>query len=325
MLSRVADSLYWMSRHIERAEHTARLVDVNLSLSLEQSQDAANRRWQRVLSGLRARPLRAGNYADPDDVAYWLIFNTTNPGSVASCVQTARDNARQVREQISTQMWEQINRMYLRVRKAREAGEWNDNLRDYLVELMENSHLIQGVTAATLNRGESWHFIQAARYIERASNTASLLDVHFSALQSAGSKSGARLEETDAYLDWVGLLNSCAALDAYRKVYPASLRPDRVAEFLVLNPEFPHSICFAAQEMENCLRAIGKSTKSHRAKRVNSAARRMRATMRFSQAENLMLDGLSSHLRYVMEQCGAIHVAIHQAYITYPVEEELTT
>lgn len=324
MLSRVADNLYWMSRYLERAEHTSRMVDVNLSLSLEQSHDAAARRWQRVLSGLRARSPKS-DYTDPEDFAYWLIFNTTNSNSLAASVMSARDNARQVREQISTEMWEQINRLYLRVREAREVGAWDDNLRDYLSDVTENCHLIQGVTNATLSHGEGWQFIQVGRNIERAANTASLLNVQFAALQNPGERNGsARREESDTYLDWVGLLNSCAAFDAYCKVYTAVLRPDRIAEFLVLNSEFPHSIAFAAQELEAALRSISKNNRSHRSTRLNNISHRLRATLRFSQTQNLMLDGLHSHLRYVLDGCGHIHNAIHQAYIAYPVEEELS-
>jgi uncharacterized alpha-E superfamily protein len=320
MLSRVADNLYWMSRYLERAEHTARLVDVNLSLSLEQSHDAAGRRWQRVLSSLRARSPQSGDFSDAEEAAYWLIFNTTNANSLAGCVRAARENARQVREQISTEMWEHINRLYLRVRQARETGEWNENLRGYLSGVTETCHLIQGVTDATLSHGEGWHFIRVGQFIERASNTASLLNVQFRDMQSA---TGERYEETDTYLDWVGLLNSCAAFDAYRKVYTASLRPERIAEFLVLNGEFPHSIAFSAQQLETALRAIARSTRSQRATRVNNLAHRMRSTLQFSHTQSLLIDGLQSHLRYVLDGCGHIHNAIHQAYIVYPVEEEL--
>ncbi|HEY0072472.1 MAG TPA: alpha-E domain-containing protein [Abditibacteriaceae bacterium] len=324
MLSRVADSLYWMSRYLERVEHTARVVGVNLSMALEQSPEAANRRWQRVLGGLRARPPHSAGFHDASEVAYWLIFNQTNHNSLASCVHLARDNARQVREGISVEMWEHINRLYLRVREAREAGAWNENQRHHLSAIIETCHMIQGVTDSTLSHGEGWHFVQVGRYIERTSGTAKLLDVQFSELYNPNLRGKARRDESDTYLDWVALLSSCIAFDAYRKVHTAQLLPERIAEFLVFNGEFPHSVSFSAQELENSLKAIGKITRSHRATRVNNVAHRLRSTLRFSQPTDLLLDGLSSHLRYVLDGCGQIHHAIHQAYIAYPVEQELS-
>ena len=324
MLSRVADSLYWMSRYLERVEHTARVVSVNLSMALEQSPEAASRRWQRVLGGLRARPPHSDGFHDPAEVAYWLIFNQTNHNSLASCVQGARDNARQVREGISLEMWEHINRLYFRVREAREASEWTENQRAYLTGIIETCHMISGVTDSTLSHGEGWHFIQVGRYIERTSSIAALLDVQFNELQKPGLRGKARRDETDTYLDWVALLSSCIAFDAYRKVHTAQLMPERIAEFLVFNPEFPHSVCFAAQELEDSLRAIGKITRSHRASRVNNVAHRLRSTLSFSQTNEQVLDTMNSHLRYVLDGCGQIHHAIHQAYIAYPVEQELS-
>ena len=325
MLSRVADSLYWMSRYLERVEHTARVVGVNLSMALEQSPEAANRRWLRVLGGLRARPPHSSDFHDPSEVSYWLIFNQTNPNSLASCAQAARDNARQVREGISLEMWEHINRLYLRVREGRETGAWNENQRDYLTSIIEACHMIQGVTDSTLSHGEGWHFVQVGRYIERTSGTANLLDIQFSELYNTHMQGKARRDETDTYLDWVALLSSCIAFDAYRKVHTAQLLPERIAEFLVFNSEFPHSVSFSAQELENSLKAIGKVTRSQRTSRVNNVAHRLRSTLRFSQPDDLLLDGLSSHLRYVLDGCSQIHQSIHQAYIAYPVEQELTS
>lgn len=324
MLSRVADSLYWMGRYLERVEHTARVVGVNLSMALEQSSEAADRRWQRVLGGLRSRPPHSEGFHDPSEVAYWLIFNQTNHNSLASCVHAARDNARQVRESISIEMWEHINRLYFRVREAREASEWTENQSEYLSSIIETCHMITGVTDSTLRHGEGWHFIQVGRYIERTSGTAALLDVQFAELQKP-SRGKARRDETDTYLDWVALLSSCIAFDAYRKVHTAQLLPERIAEFLVFDPEFPHSVCFSAHELEISVRAIGKVNRSHRATRANNVSHRLSSTLRFSQPTDLMLESLSSHLRYVLDGCGQIHHAIHQAYIAYPVEQELSS
>lgn len=324
MLSRVADSLYWMSRYLERAEHTARLVDVNLSLALEQSPEAAMRRWERVLASLRTKVPQTAHLDDAVAMAQWLAFDAANGNSVASCVHSARENARQVREEISSEMWQQINRLYLWAQDARINKRVKNNPREFLTSAIESCHLIQGVTDATLSHGDSWRFIAVGRCIERASNTASLLDVQFEALRQSGKQEHpARRDQTDNYLDWVALLNSCAAFDAYCKEYTAALRTEHIAELLVLRPDFPHSICFSASELETCLRAIGRGSHSQRTTKVTSLAHRLRATLRTSHTQNLMQDGLHSHLRYVLDQCGQIHQAVHHSYFAYPVEEEL--
>ena len=324
MLSRVADSLYWMSRYLERAEHTARLVDVNLSLALEQSPEAAMRRWERVLASLRTKAPKTAPSDDAVAMAHWLAFDAANNNSVASCLHSARENARQVREELSSEMWQQINRVYLWAQEARDDESVEINPREFLTRAIESCHLIQGVTDATLSHGESWRFIAAGRCIERASNTASLLDVQFEALRrSVRQEHPARRAQTDNYLDWVALLNSCAAFDAYCKGYTAHLQTDHIAELLVLRPDFPHSICFSAVELEVCLRAIGLGSQTHRTSKPTTLAHRLRATLGTSDAQNLMQDGLHSHLRYVLDQCGQIHQAIHHSYFAYPVEEEL--
>ncbi len=324
MLSRVADSLYWMSRYLERAEHTARLVDVNLSLALEQSPEAARRRWARVLASLRTKAPKTAQADDPVAMAHWLAFEAANGNSVASCIHSARENARQVREEISAEMWQQINRLFLWAQETREDKNAEINSREFLTRAIETCHLIQGVTDATLSHGESWRFIAVGRCIERASNTASLLDVQFEALRQGGKpEHPARRDQTDNYLDWVALLNSCAAFDAYCKGYTAALRTEHIAELLVLRPDFPHSICFSATELEACVRAIGRGSHAQRTTKVTSLAHRLRATLRTSDTQNIMQDGLHSHLRYVLDQCGQLHQAIHHSYFAYPVEEEL--
>jgi uncharacterized alpha-E superfamily protein len=221
-------------------------------------------------------------------------------------------------------MWQQINRLYLNSRDTRQSVFSTTNPREFLTRVTDTCYLIQGVTDATLSHGESWRFIQVGHFIERAANTASLLDVQFETLRQNGrEQKNARREQADNYLDWIALLNSCAAFDAYNKVYTAALRSEYIAEMLVLRPDFPHSICFAANELETCLKAIGRSTQSHRASKASSLAHRLRATLRTSHTQNLMVDGVHSHLRYVLDQCGQIHIAIRHAYFAYPIEEEL--
>src|SRR5215213_9780897 len=196
MLSRVADSLYWTSRYLERAEHTARLIDIGLKLMLDQSAAAVERRWGRLLDSLHAPPLLTGT-SDAYHIAEAMTFDISNETSIVA----ARENLRQVREQISSEMWEQLNRLFLQVKETRLDDIWNVTTHEFFRSVKEGAHLFQGITDATMNHGEGWQFIQVGRYIERAAATATLLDVYTNELLM-------RNDSTDApqrdYLDWVG-------------------------------------------------------------------------------------------------------------------------
>ncbi|HTB20069.1 MAG TPA: alpha-E domain-containing protein, partial [Bryobacteraceae bacterium] len=238
MLSRVAESMYWMSRYLERAEHIARVLGVQLNLMLEQDPKSSDRRWLRVLASL-GHPGSVTENSDPFTRAQtYALRNIT--GGIAS----ARENARQVREQISSEMWEQLNRLFHEVRRMESAGLWQSQPLDFLAVILESSHLVQGVTDSTMNHGEGWQFIQVGRFIERAAAIARLLDIYFHEFPA-----GQPLDSGE-HMEWIGLLRSCTAFEAYCKVYTADLRPERVAEFLLLNNECPHSVRFAADHLQ---------------------------------------------------------------------------
>ncbi len=308
MLSRVADSLFWMSRYMERAEHTGRVMNVQFNLMLERGAGSDDRHWARVLKSL-------GIELDPDTparpAAEALIRTTSSPSTIVSCIVAARENARQVREQISTEMWEQLNRLFHQVKQPADPGD----ARDFLGEIREGVHLFQGVTDSTMTHGEGWQFIQAGRYLERTISVAMLVQTHFQEFYSPGKE----IEP----LEWIGLLASCTAFEAYCKTYTADLRPDRIAEFLVLSPTFPHSIRFSADALADALKQIGAEGSSRRASRVERIAGRMQSTLAFGQIDEIMSAGLHSYLDTVRRQCSQVYSALHQTYITYPIEAAL--
>ena len=162
MLSRVADSLYWMSRYLERAEHTARVLGTQLNLMLEQGPKSSDRRWLRVLASLG----HTGPFADDSDP--FALAQAHALRQITGGIGFARENARQVREQISSEMWEQLNRLFHEVKRLESAGLWKSQPLDFLAVILESSHLVQGVTDSTMNHGEGWQFIQVGRFIERA-------------------------------------------------------------------------------------------------------------------------------------------------------------
>ena len=318
MLSRVADSLYWMSRYLERAEHTARLLDVNLNQMLESAQ-YADLRWERLFKSLRIPALESD---DPYRIAQYLMFDTSNSASIVSCLAAARENARQVREQISSEMWEQLNRLYLRVKRTTIEEIWHAQPHIFLARVKEGIQLFQGVTDATMNHSEGWHFIRVGCYIERASQTSMLLDVHFHSLMEIQEPfTSASLD----YMSWVGLLRSCASFESYCKVYTANIQPNRIAEFLLLNVETPRSIHFAATMIQNALQSITKITTVRNAGRVERLAGRLRASLDYDQIDEIMSGSLHSYLENIQFQCRQINDAIYQVYITYPIDVALTS
>jgi uncharacterized alpha-E superfamily protein len=320
MLSRDADSLYWMSRYLERAEHTARLLAVGLNQMLDQTPELAPPRWGRLLSALHAAPPRQG-LADAYAITRELTFEPANTNAIVACVALARENARQVRQQISSEMWEQLNRLYLRVRATTPEAIWQGEPLEFYQAVKEGAHLFQGITDATMTHGEGWHFIQVGRYLERAGATAALLDAYFVPFLSADPDGPAPLD----FNDWVGLLKCCTAFEAYCKVYTADVQPTTVAEFLLLHAEFPRSVRFCADRVQRGLQAIAQATGSKGAGRAERLAGRFRAALDYGQVDEIMADNMHADLLSIQRQCAGIHSAISQAYVTYPVESALTS
>jgi uncharacterized alpha-E superfamily protein len=320
MLSRVADNLYWMSRYLERAEHTARLVDVHLNLVLEQS-DArgSEQRVERLLSSL--------NIAVPDAiigddyrVTDLLAFDMENPSSIVSCVSNARENARQVREKISSEMWLQLNRLYLDLRQTRIDHIWGEQPHEFFRAVKDGAHLFQGITDSTMLHDEGWYFIQLGRYIERARSLASLLNCHLNVfpLTSFDQRLDAR-----EYFEWLGLLKSCTAFEAYCKVHNADLRANRIVDFLMFSANFPHAVRFCIEEIQLALLAIAESTMLSKNSRVHRLAGRLRSTLSFDQVEEIAARGAYVYLNDIQQQLAQIHNAVYETYIDYSIEVAL--
>lgn len=317
MLSRVADSLYWMSRYLERAEHTARLIDVDLQLRLDQSPETGSGRWLGLLDALQI-PVLENEALDAESLTHLLTLDRSNPSSIISCIAAAREDLRQVREQCSTEMWEQLNRLYLTFTNTASSEAGLLDSYAFFRTVQEGAHLFQGVTDSTMSHGEGWHYIQLGRYVERTDSIARLIGAHFSRLPHPLDQS----VESEEYLEWVGLLKSCAAFQAYCKAHTAELRPLRVAEFLLLNPAFPHSVRFSVDMIHAALRAISDLTE-RKAEQPVRIAGRLRATLSFSQIDEIMASGALAYVDNIRFQCAQAHTAIHQIYFDYSVETAL--
>jgi uncharacterized alpha-E superfamily protein len=326
MLSRVADSLYWMSRYLERAEHATRLLDVNLNLMLDESATSADRRWLRVLQAL-GNPKGVEWTGDPYALTRALTFDTTNKVSILSFIIAARENSRHVREQISTEQWHQLNSLYLHVtrpemqndQQAQRQVSGTEQPTEFLQQVMEAVHQFQGVTDSTMSHGEGWQFIQVGRYIERAAATAMLLEAYHEDLWGHPDHT----LEGNEYLDWMGLLRSATAFEAYCKVYTADLTPDRILEFLLLDQEFPHSLRFSIDSLQCALDAIQGDSGRSRAEPLRRLAGRLQASLNYSSVEDILSQDVVAYLREIQVQCRAIHETIYTLYVDYSIQAAL--
>ena len=312
LLSRVADALYWINRYLERAEHTARLVAVAVDVGL--GRGGADGGAIRRLYGSLGLPPAAG-VAQIASFADAALFDRASHNSVVACVAGARENARQVREEISSDMWEQLNGLFLRVRQMQDEAGARPHFTARLI--IEGIHLFQGITDATMGHGEGWQYLQVGRYIERAGSTSALLD----AFITDTSDPDAAFAPLDR-VEWVALLRACSALEAYSRFYTADVRPERVAEFLLLSEEFPRSVRFAAARVEAAMLALAQRS-GHGSGRVERLAGRLHASLDYGQVDEILGDNPHAYLGGIIRQCTQIHAALYQKYITYQIESAL--
>jgi uncharacterized alpha-E superfamily protein len=348
MLSRVADSLYWMGRYLERADHVARQLDVHLTIVPEQAVEAARRRRNRLIACLVRPDYPTASIQNDQDLAYLLTFDEDNPNSIVRCITGGRENARQVREQINSQMWEQINQLYLQMQTSSMAQIWAGQPHRFYHGINQDIYKLQGITDSRITRDQGWHFIQLGRYIERASEVADMLDVDFRELYTAkthtGDGAGGRstgsqgdaahpnawspyatdeMVDQQTYLDWVGLLRGAAAYEAYSKMYTANVHPRTIIEFLLLNPSFPYAVHFAINAVQRSLETIGDATEMPKAARVYRLAGRLRAMLDYASVDEIMESGLGHYLQDIQTRCAEIHDTIYSTYIAYPIADRL--
>lgn len=313
LLSRVADALYWISRYLERAEHTTRVIKVRLDLGLDRRSDSNGWGFERLYASLNLTQVGEPP-AHPAALIDSAVLDLSNRDSVAACVTAARENARQVREEISSEMWEQINGLFLQLREVRAEGTWSGRPHSLLRLVIDGVHLFQGITDATMGHGEGWQYLQVGRFLERAGSTARLVDLNVS--------SGAGIMHPDD-AEWVGLLRSCSALEAYCRHYTADLRPERIAEFLLLNSEFPRSVRFSASCVESALRSVAQLTARGAGGRTERLAGRLHASLDYGQVDEILSGDPHQFLESIVLYCHQIHSAIYQSYIGYPIESAL--
>lgn len=318
MLSRVADAVFWMSRYIERAENVARFIDVNQAISLGGRVGLADQ-WAPLIYASGDEDLYKELYGEfsQRNVLRFLTFDRRNPNSILSCVAAARENARTIRDILSTAMWEAVNRFYLRVREAlaEERGILN-NPHDFLERVKRSSHQVIGVTGVTLSHGEPWNFAMLGRLLERADKTSRILDVKYFILLPDVSLVGSTLD----VVQWSALLESTSALHMYRKRH-GRINNIKVVEFLILDRYFPRSMRFCLSEAEQCLHAITGSPLGTFESRGEQLLGRLNAKLNFSSVDDIRREGLHEFIDSAQAQINEIGAAVFEQFFKSPVSE----
>lgn len=315
MLSRVADSLYWMSRYIERAENNARIADVNLQLLLDltnPSEIDPQAIWEPIISSLEENELFASLYDTLDGKAVidFVSLQKKNPNSIYSCLAHARENARTTREQISSEMWEQINRLYLFVKGDGAKKLVRTSPYEFFNRVIAGSHLFQGITDATMTHGEGWDFIKIGKLLERADCTSRILDVKYHILLPSGEKVGGNVDT----IQWMSVLKSCSALEAYRKIYVGQVAPWRVAEFIITHSAFPRSIRFSVDCFDAALHHISGSADSKYANEAERLSGRLRSDLDYITIGDIFKFGLHEYLEQIQDKLAEISSAMQDSY-----------
>ena len=315
MLSRTADHLFWMARYMERAENTARMLDVNYQTSLlPQSDDTATEGWSGLLSisELTSAFSKAYSEVNARNVMDFMVRDEDNPSSIVACVRAARENARAVRGALTTEVWETQNQTWLEFVRLLKDDTFERDPASLFEWVKFRSHLSRGVTLGTMLQDDSLNFLRIGTFLERADNTARLLDVKFHAL--AGEYFGAgnvkESQEVDFY-HWSAILRSVSGFEVYRKVYRNVIRPERVAELLILRPDMPRSLAACMNGVVINLQQVANQQSGETLRRAG----RLRSDLQYASIDEILATGLHAYLTQFLDRVGDLGVGISRDFL----------
>lgn len=314
MLSRTADSLYWLARYLERAENTARLLEVTHTLSLMpvSADPSAELALALEISGATElyRELHgaAKRGPDPTSALHFFVFETRNPGSIVSCLKAARDNAHAVRGSITGEVWESVNATWLEISRLTPEALDDMGAGVFFDRVKERSHLFRGAAYGTMMRNDAFRFLRIGTFLERADNTARMLDFKYS--RAGNGKNGSSLSAAD-YYQWTALLRALGAFEAYQAFFHDRVRAEHVAELLILNPVVPRSLTACLKEIAEILPQI-EGDSGRTAKRLASE---MSASLAWGEITPILAAGVHEWLNEFLEHIDGIANAIHDGYL----------
>src|SRR5215471_9055609 len=310
MLSRVADSIYWMSRYAERAENVARFIEVNLKLMLD-NPFAHGQQWEPLVSttgDLDAFTKRFGE-ATQDNVIHFLTFDAENPNSILSCVRAARENARTIREILSSEMWLQLNKFDWTVTAAAENARALANPHEFFDEVKNANHLFTGVATATMTHGEPWHFFHMGQMLERADKTSRILDVKYFILLRSVQDVGSPSDD----IQWGAVLRSASAFEMYRKRH-GRISPKGVVEFLLLDREFPRAVHFCLLEARDSLHCISGTPSGTFRYTPEKLLGQLCSDLSFTSVEEIINAGLHEYLDDLQTSMNNVGAGIYETF-----------
>ena len=316
MLSRTADHLFWMSRYTERAENTARMLDVNYQTSLlPQSKAVAQAGWQGLLTISELKPAYEAKYPghsiNPTDVMDFMVRDEQNPSSIISCLQNARENARAVRGSLTTEVWETQNQTYLEVLRMLKSGDFERDPGQFFEWVKFRSHLSRGVTLGTMLQDEAFHFLRLGTFLERADNTARLVDVKFHAVETDFMGTADEKEQEYDFYHWSAILRSVSGFEVYRKVYRDVIRPELVAELLILRPDMPRSLLGCLNEVMSNLAMVSSDPASETRRRAGKLC----ADLQYARIDEILANGLHAYLTQFLDRVNEIGAHISREFL----------
>lgn len=326
MLSRHADYSFWIGRYIERAEATARMIDVHYHYGLESPLVGEALRWSSILAISGAEKAYKARYQTLDErsILYFFAFDPENANSIASCIGFARENARSIRDAISSEMWQSVNKWFLGMRSWNVDTVLKVSPHAFFTWIKNESHLFQGITNRTLMMGETRDFHDAGRFLERADQSARILDVKYHDLLPSFTRQTAVGEDEPVGVGgtvddhgWLAVLKSVGAFEAFRKTYHEGVTASRVAEFLILNPQFPASVRHSIGRVDGCLKRVGANNGSGPNNLAEKEVGRLYQELNYMSAEDIIAEGLHEFLDRVQLRCLHIGEAIRECYLRY--------
>ena len=309
MLSRVADSIYWMSRYVERAENVARFVEVTHAMSLDMPPGSAEQ-WGALVDASGDRKAFEAGYGKPtrDSVVQFLTFDRRNPNSILSCITAARENASGVREVISSGMWEHINEFYITVKNA--ATQPLESPDEFFTYVKQSSHLFVGIIIATFSQGEAWHFARLGRGLERADMTSRMLDVKYFVLLPSVGAVNSPLDD----LQWSAVLRSVSGFEMFRKRH-RRITPRRVVGFLILDRLFPRSIMHCLELANMSLHAISGSPDGTFWNVAEKRLGQLRSELAYLTVDEIVDTGLHEFLDGLQTKLNGVGDGIYDTFI----------
>ncbi|MGE4243566.1 alpha-E domain-containing protein [Ramlibacter sp.] len=314
MLSRTADHLFWMARYTERAENTARMLDVNYQTSLlPQSAAVSQVGWQGMLSISELIPAYKAKYGDITgrDVMEFMVTDATNPSSIVACLRAARENARAVRGSLTTEVWETQNQTWLEVNRSIRSGEFHRDPGQFFEWVKFRSHLSRGVTVGTMLMDEALHFMRLGTFLERADNTARLVDVKFHAVQSDFFGNASEKDQEYDFYHWSAILRSVSGFEIYRKVYRDVIKPERVADLLILRADMPRSLHASMNEVVQNLAMVANDQSSETQRRAG----RLRAELQYGDIEEILATGMHAFLTQFLDRVNELGGRISRDFL----------